>query len=219
MGFGFNRPKPLCFWRAERAGVDTLRKKLAYIFLATVALATAQTAQYNGTPVRISAGPDSVDYTTLIEYNGSNLPVYKGTAATAQPTFTWSISGSTLTSIVDSSNTATVTTASAHGLKVGNKVTIAGVLSDTDLNGTYYVASAATSTTFTITTANVTDATYNAAGTQVSTNAPRTTAAIWKITFYQYDGSNNLVSSSNSPWSSIWDNRAVTTGATKVTYE
>jgi hypothetical protein len=82
---------------------------------------------------------------------------------------------------VDSSNTSTVTTAAAHGLWVGARVTIIGATVDSDLNGEYKIATVPTSTTFTITTASVTDATYNEATLVMETYSPRTNARVWTI--------------------------------------
>lgn len=65
----------------------------------------------------------------------------------------------TVTSIVDSSTTATVTTPTPHGLITGDIVKISGATVDTDLNGNYSVT-VTTTTVFTVTSANVTDATY-----------------------------------------------------------
>jgi hypothetical protein len=69
----------------------------------------------------------------------------------------------TLTSIVVAANVATATTAAAHGLWIGQKVTIAGATVDTDLNGGYTIASTPTSTTFTFATVSVANATYTEA--------------------------------------------------------
>ena len=59
---------------------------------------------------------------------------------------------------------------------------------DGDLAGTYIVATVPLSTTFTFTTASVTDGTYDESSLQsISTLAPRTTAAVWKIKRNYYD--------------------------------
>ncbi len=133
-----------------------------------------------------SIAPPNTPYTTLFFRDGSQNIEYICKALSNQPTHVWYAAGNTpvLTSIVDSSNTATVTTAVAHGLSAGNRIQIYGVTSDTDLNGTYFVASAPTDTTFTFTTADVTDGTFDAtsdAGMQMSTNSPRSNAFIWSI--------------------------------------
>jgi len=74
----------------------------------------------------------------------------------------------TLTSIVNSTTTSTVTTVADHELTVGATVVISGVTEDTDLNGTYVVATVPTSKTFTITTSDVTDGTYDEDTTTVT---------------------------------------------------
>ena len=73
-----------------------------------------------------------------------------------------------VTSIVDLSDAATVTTPVPHGLIVGDIVCISGATADTDLNGNYAVATVPTTTTFTIVTANVTDATYTEATLRIT---------------------------------------------------
>jgi hypothetical protein len=52
-------------------------------------------------------------------------------------------------SYVSSTNIATITTASAHGLSVGDYVTIAGITIDTNYNGTVQVLSVTSTTAFT----------------------------------------------------------------------
>lgn len=187
-------------------------------------------AQENGTPVSVVAFPPSQPE-KILDYSGSNLiyigyssPVIDYTRITGTSAFRWTRSASTLTSIVDSSNTATVTTSTAHGLQVGQLVTVSGATVDTDLNGTYYVQTVGSTTTFTITTSGVTDATYTESTLVVSTNAPLTTQPIWVIQKLSYDGSSNLVGvkcafGSCRSYTSIWDNRATTTGASKIWYQ
>lgn len=97
-----------------------------------------------------------------------------------------SISAVTITNIVDSSNTATVTFSGAHGLAVGHRFTISGATVDTDLNGTYTVATVADSTHITFTSANVSDATYTDAALIITTTAPRTNANVWSIKKFSY---------------------------------
>ncbi len=99
---------------------------------------------------------------------------------TAQTT-TVQRSDSTLTSIVVLTNVGTVTTASAHGLYQGARVTITGATVDTDLNASYVVQSVSSSTVYTITTASVGNATYTDAGLVISTREPLTTASLWAI--------------------------------------
>lgn len=169
-----------------------------------------------GADVIVSDGPQRTPHTVRVFRDGSNNVEYVCTAQRNQAAFSWTTAASTLTSIVDSSNTSTVTTSTAHGLRPGNKVTITGA-SDADLNGTYYIQTVGSTTTFTITTASVTDATYSS-GLTLSTRAPRGTAAIWTIQKFIY----TTTYVDDVQWSdpgSICDNRAVTTGATKVTYQ
>ena len=193
--------------------------RIILMSLVAVALGAQSTPQYDGSAVRISQGPNDKDYTTKVSYTGGGLLEYQGKASRVQPEFSWNTSTATLTSIVVAANVGTVTTSTPHGLTVGNKVTVAGVLSDTDLNGTYYVQSTATTTTFTITTSAVSNATYSASGITLKTTAPRTTVAIWHVTKFIYDGSSRLTDQQNSDFAVIWDDRAVNTGATKVTYQ
>jgi len=133
-----------------------------------------------------SISPPNTAYTSLFFRDGSNNTEYICKALSNQSTYNWYAAGSSpvLTSIVDSSNTATVTTAVAHGLSIGNRVQITGVTTDVDLNGIYVVVTAPTDTTFTITTASVTDGTYDGTtdvAMQMATNAPRANALIWSI--------------------------------------
>jgi hypothetical protein len=195
----------------------------------------AVTAFGQGATVAISKGTPDAAYTALYFYSGSNLTyICKTPAFRQQPTFTWATvpttGQGTLTNIVVLTNTGTVTTAAAHGLTIGNRVTIAGATVDTDLNGTYYVQTVPSSTTFTITTASVANATYTDATMTLSTTAPRTTAAIWNIERFGYDGSSNLITDQFSVTNTtggiavttfgfICDNRATTTGSTKITYQ
>lgn len=130
-------------------------------------------------------------------------------------TFSWTRAASTLTSIVVSSNTATATTSTAHGLAIGNQVTVAGATVDTDLNASYRILTVPSSTTFTFTTVAVANATYVDATMTLSTTAPRTTVAIWSISFLAYDGSNNLsgitwANGNKRTYTSICANRATT---------
>lgn len=105
--------------------------------------------------------------------------------------FSWTRAATTLTDIVDSANTATATTSTAHGLRIGNPAVVAGVTTDTDLNGTYVILTVPSSTTFTFTTANVTDNTYTDATMTLTSTAPRSNTAIWQIQKLTY--ASNLV--------------------------
>lgn len=98
-----------------------------------------------------------------------------------------SVAASTLTSIVVA-NTAdpkvgTVTHPS-HGLYVGARVTVTGG-TDTDLNTTYTIATVTNTNVYTISTTNVTAATYTT-GLAISTVNPLTSAAKWAIQVLTY---------------------------------
>src|SRR4051812_40597165 len=81
----------------------------------------------DGSPTNSSQGPPWVSYTTVLKYSGSDL-VATCEARSQQPTATFITSGTApyaLTSIVVLTNVGTVTTASAHGLGVNDKVVVA----------------------------------------------------------------------------------------------
>lgn len=101
----------------------------------------------------------------------------------------------TLTNIVVLTNVGTANTVTAHGLSVGCKVVLSGWTVDAQLNGTFEVKTVPTSTSFTITTASVSDATYtDATGVATFTSIPDT-AACWAIQKFWYDTSNRMVKS------------------------
>lgn len=153
-------------------------------------------------PVTLNPFPAPQIPSQILTYDGSNNLIYlcitkpngPWNGVSVPATYSWTRAATTLTDIADSSNTATATTSTAHGLRPGNQVVVAGVTTDTDLNGTYVIATVPTSATLTFTTANVTDGTYTDAGMTLTTNAPRSNVAIWAIQRFLYDGSNNLTS-------------------------
>lgn len=162
-----------------------------------------------GQTVTLTSGPPAQGITALNYYDGSNNLIYRCQAVSRQATYTWSVAATTLTSIVDSSNTSTVTTAAAHGLQVGNQVTVAGA-SASALNRSYAIATVPNTTTFTITTSGVADATYTT-GVSVTTTAPRSTVAIWSIRAYLYSGANITAeqwANGSTAMNQICDNRA-----------
>jgi hypothetical protein len=176
--------------------------------IAVVFLASNLSAQKTGAPV------EQVNYpyeqpTLVIDYSGANA-IYIGYATAKQPSFSWTVAASTLTSIAVATNVGTVTTSTAHGLAIGNPVIVTGSTTSA-LNRTYRIATVPSGTTFTITTSGVSDGTYNTAALVVSTIAPRTTAAIWSISCLQYSGANLIykgwVNGVQTP-NQIWANRA-----------
>ena len=106
-----------------------------------------------------SSGVNSI----LVELDASNT----GTAGVALTCFIQDTSSTlgSITSIISSSDVATVTTGSAHGLKVGMYVNVTGS-STNFVNGVYKVASVPSATTFTY-AQNSGAANGNAAGTIV----------------------------------------------------
>ncbi len=178
-----------------------------------VALLAVSLWAQDGTPVNISISPPPVGYTNLYFYNSADLQ-YACRAKSVQPTATFGISAATpfvLTSVVVLTNVGTVTTVSDNGLKVNDKVVFSGATVDTDLNGTYKIATVTSSKVFTIATASVANATYNEATLQFTTTAPRTSMPIWSIQKYtavasQITASQWAVGTSGA--SQICDNRA-----------
>lgn len=106
-----------------------------------------------------SSGVNSI----LIELDASNTGT-SGITITALIQDTSSTLG-TISSVVSASDVATVTTASAHGLKVGQYVNVTGS-STNYVNGVYKVASVPSTTTFTY-AQNTNAANGTAAGTIV----------------------------------------------------
>lgn len=156
--------------------------------------------------------------TTILQYyDGSNNLEYVCRTPYPATKSIFSIAASTLTSIVVSSNTGTVTIPS-HGLAVGNAITVTGTTGDTDLNDTWIVQTVTNANVFTVTTANVSDATYNNAAMIVTTTAPRSSVPIWQITKYSYTSTYRTREQNSRP-NQICDNRATSTGATKIAYE
>lgn len=184
-----------------------------------VSLAYGQGANFDGTPARLSDSPNDRNYVIKYSYDVNGRIEYIGRASRDQREYSWTVSSGRLVSIVVVSNTATITTLAAHGLTAGNKVTVAGVTGDTDLNDTYYVQTTPTDTTFTITTDSVTAATYANSAAVVRSTAARVTDTCWFIEKFLYDGSGNLTDRQTSDFNQIWANRAVTTGDTRITYQ
>ena len=183
------------------------------LLLFWISLANSLYAQAGGSPVVVMRTQPT---TVLNFYDGSGNLEYVCTTSYPATRTVFSVAASTLTSIVDSSNTSTLTIPS-HGLAVNNQITIAGA-TDTDLNTTFIVQTVSDANTITITTSSVTDTTYNEAALTVTTTAPRSSAAIWQITKFTYSGSSQIRKQNSRP-NQICDNRAVSTGTTKVAYE
>jgi hypothetical protein len=82
----------------------------------------------------------------------------------------------TLSNKAVAANVATMTTSTAHGFSVGDQVTITGVTTTTQLNGTFTIASVPTTTTFTfpVTSADVTSAVSTGSATVAAGPTPVT---------------------------------------------
>ncbi len=157
------------------------------LIFAALALAASAFAQ-GGTPMNQVQGPPPAPWVGLPFYDGSSNLQYMCWAPQLQPATTQKRSTSSLTSIAVSTNVGTVTTAAAHGLYIGARVTISGATVDTDLNGTYIVATVPTDETYTIATASVADATYTESTLVITTTWPLTTLARWAINVFTYSG-------------------------------
>jgi FtsP/CotA-like multicopper oxidase with cupredoxin domain len=164
--------------------------------LLSLILSASLFAQATGTPVSVVAYPPETPTMFLDYAGGSNLtyicvasPINK-TSTPGNYTYSLSVAGSTLTNIVVLTNVGTVTTVAAHGLMVGQTTTVSGSAT-TALNASYVVASTPSTTTFTIATSGVTNATYTT-GLVLSGTVPLLTSPIWAIKKLTYDGSNNL---------------------------
>jgi hypothetical protein len=173
-------------------------------YLLALACAVSLYAQGSGSPVNQTSAPPPAPFVNLLDYSGTSL-IYVGIAPQfLQPVPSCSNLGSTciqrtdstLTSIVVLTNVATVTCSTACGVWTGQRVTVSGATVDTDLNGTYTVSSvtSTSATTYTFTTASVSNNTYNESTLRIATSQPLTTQSVWAIRVLKYDGSSNLIS-------------------------
>lgn len=86
---------------------------------------------------------------------------------------------SPVTNVAIATGTATLTTSTTHGFEAGDRVTIAGVSTITELNGTYTIVSAPTATTFTVTKASLpTTASEAITGTATVEAGPRAVSTL-----------------------------------------
>ncbi len=171
-------------------------KHIRYVLFSLV-LAGALFSQQTGAPVGIVQFNTQTPTRFLDYAGGSNLtylclaPSINQSSTPGNYTYSLSVSAGTLTNIVVLTNVGTVTTVAAHGLMVGQTTTVSGSTTSA-LNGSYVVASTPSTTTYTITTSGVGNATYATSGLTVSGEAPLLTSPIWSIQKFTYDGSNNL---------------------------
>lgn len=161
-----------------------------------LAVACSMSVWAQGSAVNQVTDPPPTAALNLFFYDGSNNLQYVCGARQFDSLTTYqSRSDSSLTSIVVLTNVGTVTTANAHGLYIGARVTISGATVDTDLNATYTIATVPSTTTYTIATASVANATYTESTLVIATNSPLTTLARWAIQVLTYNGSNYLTAS------------------------
>lgn len=117
---------------------------------------------------------------TVLFYNGADLQyICESFNQNSTTRTTWAITGATLTSVVVASNVATYTTATAHQLYHGARVTAAGSTAGV-INGTFTVLTVPSPTTFT-TALTAANGTYNNAGLSVYTDNPLLNVAKWNI--------------------------------------
>ncbi len=158
----------------------------------TLILLALSVSVWGQSPVNISSGPPPLSIQKLLYYDGSNNLQYVCVSPQNAARTTVQRTDSSLTSVVVLTDVGTVTTANAHGLYIGARVTISGATVDTDLNATYTVATVGSTTTYTIATVNVANATYTDATMVIGTTNPLATLAIWAVQVLTYNGSNYL---------------------------
>jgi hypothetical protein len=148
-GVYYNRATATKKWIRAGAGKLQVFSGTAWSDIAATAYSNIKTrfVQANN-KMFVYNGTDALSY-----YNGSTLTTYTALSDPSAPTVTPTYSAvNNVTSITRSSNTATVTTAAAHGLATGDYVTITGA-TQSDYNGIYQITVLST-TTFTYTVAN-----------------------------------------------------------------
>jgi hypothetical protein len=164
-----------------------------------IALAVCACA-FGQTVVRTSARPAPEGAEELFYRDGSGNSEYYCVADSPSLTSIFSVTAAlslqprtsisvvNVTDITVVGTTATVTFSGAHGLRVSNRLVVSGATVDTDLNGSYNVATVGSSSTLTFTVASVSAATYNEATLKISTTAPRSNSNVWSIQRNYYTG-------------------------------
>jgi hypothetical protein len=172
-----------------------MKKLISFIFLVLpLAYGPAAKAQdVVGLPVNQVKLPAPFPVVQQFFYDGNNNVQYVCSAPQFAATTSRTVAATTLTNIVVATNVGTVTTSTPHGLYVGALVQVLGSAT-TALNGTYVIKTVPSTTTYTIVTAGVGDATYTDAGLVVSTSNPRLTDAVWSLQIFVNAGPSNAVS-------------------------
>lgn len=160
----------------------------------------------------LTEGPPMRAYKQKFDYDGSNNMIYQGWAAALNRKADFTVVNGSLVNFVDSGTTGTINFGVPHCLEAGEEIIVSGATSDLDVNGTYKIATITDSDTITVTSASVTDATYNNDALVVSTTVARTCDTVWSIQKNFYDGSNNLTKrvwafKSSQSFSGAWDSR------------
>lgn len=171
------------------------------------------------TSVAVSPLPPRAPVTKVFDYDASGNVTYIGTALAIQPreerfTRTACVGCFGLTSIAVTTNVATATTVQNHGLLPKMKIVVRNATVDTDLNGTYQIATVPSATTFTFATSSVADATYTEATLEFATSAPRTSRPMWQIKCFNLgttggaSGQVVAIMNNSGEWlKQVWDNR------------
>lgn len=155
------------------------------VTLVFLILSAACFGQYAPEYVQSQTNPN-LPITTLYYRDGSNNVQYVCKALSNQPSYSWTWGGlsgtGTISTISVSSNVATITFSSAHGLSSTNRI-ILGTATTASLSGTY-VATVTSTTAVTIPTSGVADGSYTVItdpNLNINTIAPRTTASYWSV--------------------------------------
>lgn len=135
---------------------------------ATISIDTGKTVTVNGAiiadDIDFFTGLGDFEYGPLSSRTLMTTPTWPYVDVAETPSYgsLWKFSDATLVSIVVAANVATVTTSTPHGLigGGGSVITLSGCYTDDELNGTAIVASAPTTTTFTIPTSGVANGSY-----------------------------------------------------------
>lgn len=168
--------------------------------------------------VVLSQEPPATPQAVRLFYDGSSRLLYMCKAHGWKTQSQYTVVNGSLVNIAVTSSTATITTATAHGVLAEAQVQITG--SSSSLMNRKATVTSVTSTTMVL--AGVfEDGTYsiaNSPGLTVVTSFPKTSQAIWTITKHYYDGSGNLTEVKTSAPNQICDNRAAS-GTTQIAYQ
>lgn len=152
-------------------------------------------------PVNVYDGPPPEGWTQIIENDASGSPLYIGLARSLQPEYALTVSS--VSKAVDAAFGI-----NGHGLQVDNAITISGATGDwAALNGTHPVKAVSDANTITI-EADTSAFAGNFDGV-VKSRAPRTSAAVWALQKFYYDGDviRQARAQGNTACDKVWDSR------------